>query len=143
VNRNLVLVDTGPLVALLRRSDSQHESCVAQARSLPFPFLTSWPVVTEAAWLLRETTDGVDALLGQIEQELIHPLELDAATAGWLRAFMDKYSDLRPDFADASLCYLAEREGISSIFTLDRRDFTVYRTSENRPFHLLPEALTD
>jgi uncharacterized protein len=142
VNRNLILVDTGPLVALLRRSDTHHELCVDQARLLPFPFLTSRPVVTEASWLLRDTPGTVDALLGQTEQGLVQPLNLDSDPIGWLRSFMAKYSDLKPDFADVSLCYLAEREGISSVFTLDRRDFTVYRSSQNRPFRLLPESMT-
>jgi predicted nucleic acid-binding protein len=37
------------------------------------------------------------------------------------------------------LVYLAHRENIDMIFTLDRRDFSVYRSARKRPFHLLPE----
>jgi hypothetical protein len=40
--------------------------------------------------------------------------------------------------ADASLCYLAEPERIDRIFTLDRRDFVVYRVRQNQPLVLLP-----
>jgi hypothetical protein len=37
------------------------------------------------------------------------------------------------------LVHLAERENIRSIFTLDRRDFMVYRYGKNRSLDLIPE----
>jgi len=49
---------------------------------------------------------------------------------------------LSPPLADASLVHLANRESIDTIFTLDRRDFSVYRLARNRRFRLLPELLT-
>jgi predicted nucleic acid-binding protein len=52
---------------------------------------------------------------------------------------MKKYEDLRPQFADAALVYLAHREKIDAIFTLDRRDFSIYRNGRGRPFHLVPD----
>jgi predicted nucleic acid-binding protein len=136
-----ILVDTGPLVAMLRPDDAHFQTCVDEARSLPYPFLTSWPVITEAAWLLRTTADGTSKLLEQIERGLILPLDLDAHAAPWIRTFVEKYRDLGTQLADASLCYLAERERIDSIFTLDRRDFAVYRTRENRAFMLVPARI--
>ena len=139
MNRSSILVDTGPLVALLRPSDAHHQRCVEQSRSLPFPFLTSWLVVTEAAWLLRETSNGVDALLNQIEQGLLKPLELDSGAISWMRSFLAKYRDLGAQVADASICYLADREGVESNFTLDKRDFSVFRSRKNKPFRLLPK----
>ena len=142
MKRSSVLVDTGPLVALRRWSDMHHEVRVTESQSLPSPFLTSWPVITDAAWLLRETSGGVDTLLNQIEHGLLKPLELDSAAVPWMRTFLDKYCDLEAQLADASICYLAEREAIELIFTLDRRDFSVYRSWKNRPFLLLPEKLS-
>ena len=55
-----------------------------------------------------------------------------------MAARIEKYADLHPQLADVSLLYLAEREGISTIFTLDRRDFSVYRTKAGKPYKLLP-----
>lgn len=55
-----------------------------------------------------------------------------------IEAIMEQYESLRPQFADAMLVYLAHRENIETIFTLDRRDFSVYRTRRKRPFQLIP-----
>jgi hypothetical protein len=49
-----------------------------------------------------------------------------------------RYSDLRPQLADLSLLYLAQRERIGTVFTLDRRDFTVFRDHRGRAFNLIP-----
>ncbi len=48
-----VLVDAGPLVALLSAADQHHQRCVEQAKELVHSAYTCWPVVTEAAYLLR------------------------------------------------------------------------------------------
>ena len=56
-----------------------------------------------------------------------------------LSALEDLVKALNAQLADAALVYLAEREGLDTVFTLDRRDFSVYRFSRNRSFHLLPE----
>jgi predicted nucleic acid-binding protein len=52
---------------------------------------------------------------------------------------MTKYEDIRPQLAHAALVYLAQREGIDTIFTLDRRDFAVYRNLRKRAFRIVPE----
>ena len=51
---------------------------------------------------------------------------------------MKKYQDIRPQLADAALVYLAGRDGIDTIFTLDQRDFAVYRSARKRPFQIIP-----
>ena len=55
-----------------------------------------------------------------------------------MRALMRKYRDLPMDLADASLVAVAEREGISKVFTLDRRDFGVYRLAKGGRFSVIP-----
>lgn len=57
-----ILVDTGPLVAILSRDDAYHDSCVAALRHMPSPLLSCWPVIIEAAWLLRRSPAAVQQL---------------------------------------------------------------------------------
>ena len=58
-----ILIDTGPIVALLDQNDPYHDSCVKYARKMPETVYTCWPVITEACYLLRRRQDLVDRLL--------------------------------------------------------------------------------
>lgn len=49
-----VLVDAGPLIAIVSTRDEHHQICVAELKELRAPLITCWPVLTEAAWILRK-----------------------------------------------------------------------------------------
>ena len=131
-------MDTGPLVAILSPDERNHERCVTALRSLPPPLVTCWPVLTEAMWLLRKSPRTIRRLLSAVSSGIMEIPVVTAAEAGQIEAIMEQYESLRPQFADAMLVYLAHRENIETIFTLDRRDFSVYRTARKKPFRLLP-----
>lgn len=62
-----VLVDTGPLLALYSSEDTYHERCVEQMDLLPVgKAFTCWPVLTEAAYMLRNRTQQRDDLLQSV-----------------------------------------------------------------------------
>ncbi len=133
-----VLIDTGPIVAILSRQDSAHDICVAAMRTIRSPLLTCWPVVTEAAWLLRAYPAAVETLLQSFDCQ---PFELLPLTSGDLPAIsriLKKYASLPLQLADATLVHLAQREGIDTIFTLDRRDFSVITPSRGRRLTIIP-----
>jgi predicted nucleic acid-binding protein len=134
-----VLVDTGPLVAILSNSDLYHKACVNVLRSLPAPLYSCWPALTEAAWLLRNHPSAVQRLLNGLEDGFLALLPLGSPDAKAIADVMSRYEDIRPQLADAALVHLATREGIDTIFTLDRRDFSVYRSGRRRAFHILPD----
>ena len=134
-----ILVDTGPLVAILSREDAHHQTCVAALREMPAPLFSCWPVITEAAWLLRSSPRAVQQLLGSIETGFLELLPLAGSEGQAIAAVMKKYGSIRPQLADAALVYLASRERIDTIFTLDRRDFSIYRTGRQRAFRILPQ----
>jgi predicted nucleic acid-binding protein len=131
-------VDTGPLVAILSSADQHHETCVETLRHLPGPLFSCWPVITEAAWLLRAYPRAVQQLLRSMDSGFLELLPLAGTEAKDLAEVMKAYQDIQPQLADAALVYLADREGIDTIFTLDRRDFSVYRSARKRPFRIVP-----
>ena len=134
----MTLVDAGPLVAILHRDDRRHRECVQALRALRPPLGTTWPVVTEAMYLLGFSTEAQDELWSLIESGRLHLLGLDASDAPRLRALMRKYRDLPMDLADASLVTVAERDGVNKVFTLDNRDFGVYRPAKLGRFFIIP-----
>jgi uncharacterized protein len=134
-----VLLDTGPLVAILSQADEHHERCIAALRELPGPMFSCWPVITEAAWLLRKSSGGAQQLLRTLHSGLVELLPLSSRDAKGLAEIMKKYASLRPQLADAALVYLAGRDGIETVFTLDRRDFSVYRSARSRLLRILPD----
>jgi len=133
-----VLVDTGPLVALLDRSDPSHGICRETLSSLEDTLVTVWPVVTEAMYLLRSYWDAQRGLWEMIETGAVEILPLDATDVPRMKELMRKYRDLPMDLADAALVRVAERERLRRIFTIDRRDFQIYRPSRIGRFVVLP-----
>ena len=134
------VVDTGSLVAVISERDPNHERCTEALKGLRCPLVTSWPVLTEAIYLLRRRRQYSDALLQQAEEGTFFRVRnLDNEFAAWSRRFFDRFSDREPQLADASLVYLAEREAIETVFTIDVRDFTVYRTTDGKALRIVPE----
>ncbi len=133
------LVDTGPLVALLDRSDAAHQSCVEALKSLPAPLLTVWPVMVEAMYLVGGWEPQAQLQLWNwLEDGALKLCDLLPEDFPRLRTLMEKYRNLPMDLADAALVRVAERERIADIFTLDRRDFSVYRLHRVGRFRLIP-----
>jgi predicted nucleic acid-binding protein len=126
-------------VAILSSTDQYHEACLQTVQSLRGPLLTCWPVITEAAWLLQSIPGAFEKLLRSISDGIVEILPVAGKEAAGVAEIMKKYGSLRPQFADAMVVYLAARKNISTIFTLDRRDFSVYRTGRKGVFRIVPE----
>lgn len=105
------------------------------------PFFTTWAVLTEVAWLLRAKRGSIPQLMGLVSQGLIVAENLDVGSAAGIGKLAEAYSDLRPDLGDLTLIQLVGNDDSTKIFTLDRRDFNVYRDRLGRPFPLIPESL--
>ena len=133
-----VLVDTGPIVAILLESDEHHEACVEQLHRIRGPLLTCLPVITEAAWLLRAYPLAIRRLLSSFNGRPFELVPLDGTDLPGIAAVLAKYNTLRIQVADASLLHLANREGIEVMFTLDRRDFGVLRLARGKRLRLIP-----
>lgn len=133
------LVDTGPLVAVMNRNDDYYADCVRLFRGLNTPLYTTLPVLGEAMYLLGKRVgwaaqEGLWKLVLHGDLILEHPSPSELVRVSEL---MSKYNDQPMDFADASLVALAERLSIDRIFTVDRRDFSVYRLHGKKPFTVI------
>lgn len=134
----MILVDAGPLVALLDADDQHHARCVAALKSLREPLATVWPPFTKAMYLLADLAVAQEALWEMLERRAIHLLPLDSADVPRIRELMRKYANRPMDLADAALLRVAEREGLRKIFTVDRRDFSVYRLHGRTRLTVIP-----
>lgn len=136
------LIDTGAILALLDRSDRWHDACVEAFRQLRLPLLTSEAVLTEVFHLVGDSRSEIEAawkfvrsgalVLGTIEDaELTH-------VHGLMSRYWDRGMDRNMDFADATLVYLARRESLSVILTVDHADFATLRIEGKRQFRVFP-----
>jgi len=123
---------------MLSASDEHHDACVEQLRHIRGPLLTCWPVITEAAWLLRAYPLALRRLLSSFDGGIFQLLSLDEADLSGIAAILAKYERLRVQLADASLLHLANRDGIETIFTLDRRVFGVLRLARGKKLRVIP-----
>jgi predicted nucleic acid-binding protein len=97
-------------------------------------------VITEAAWLLRKSPRAVQQLLRSIDGGFLELLPLAGAESEAIATLMKRYEDVHPQLADIALVYLANRERIDTIFTLDRRDFSIYRSGRRSTFRIIPKT---
>jgi predicted nucleic acid-binding protein len=130
------IVDTGPLVSAFARREDRFKQWAEQLLAgLPLPLATCDAVITEASFLLGTP----DRLLEAVECKLLAPRFDLRKEAGTVRELCAKYADLPMDLADACIVRLYEsfRKGSATIVTVDRRDFSVYRTRHGEPLRCL------
>jgi predicted nucleic acid-binding protein len=97
-------------------------------------------VLTETAWLFRKQARPIDRIAEAHAAGMCVLLRLDGDSLTAIACLMRRYEDADIQFADAALAHLAERENIRTVFTLDRRDFSIIRLKRNRMLTLLPEV---
>lgn len=133
------LLDTGPLVALLDRSEPDHDrvqSCIARLRGSRL--VTTGAVISEAFYFLSDVRDGPANLAAFLDASATDVRDAFSAEAlASAVALMNKYADVPMDFPDATLVWIAESSGTDRILTLDRRGFSSFRFGNNRRFKLL------
>jgi uncharacterized protein len=130
-----ILVDTGPMVALLNRRDAFHTWSVEEAGKLSPPFFTCEAVVAEAHFLLTGVLQGNNRLIDLIASGRIDLTFSFARHSARVGALMRAYASVPMSFADACLvCMTEEEEG--TVFTLDS-DFRIYRKNRTEPIDLI------
>jgi predicted nucleic acid-binding protein len=131
-----VIVDTGPLVALLDRDDQDHEWAVREGRKLPPRMISCEAVLSEVHFLTR----GVAGAVQRIEDWLANgwlelPLNLRDHHSR-VHELMVRYADVPMSFADGCLVLMSELWPDSPVFTLDS-DFRIYRRNKRQSIPLI------
>lgn len=124
--RRHVLLDAGPLVALLDPRDHYHRWAATRWVEIDPPLLTCEAALTEACFLIAKSRGSSAAVIELVSRRAIsipfHVQEEARAVA----TLMQRYANVPMSFADACLVRMAEQHAESEILTLDRH-FTVYR----------------
>ena len=136
----MIVVDTGPIVALLNDWDDQHERCRDFLANYPGPLLVPTTVFTEVCMLVerRRGTRAELAFLSDVRSGLFTMLESTSADLGRIFELVEGYADLPLGTVDASVIALAERLNLPAVATLDHRHFSVVRPRNVPAFELLP-----
>lgn len=121
-----VLIDSGPLVAALRRRDQHHAWARAHFEAASEPFLTCEAVVSESFFLLERARDGKEALSAVLERGLVVVEFSFALQRAETLRLIRRYNDTPMSFADACLVRMSEQNDGSVVFTTDS-DFRTYR----------------
>lgn len=128
---NLVVVDTGPLVAAFDRRDALSHRAAMGLKTIRGPMRTCEPVLAEAWFLLQRVPTAWEKLTSWIDRGIIViDFELEPNRAA-VFALMRKYRDLPMSLADACLVTMADADRDSRIFTFDRH-FARYRYPSRR-----------
>jgi len=134
-----ILIDAGPLTALLNPREEHHNWALAALRKLEQPLLTSEPVLAESAHLITRHGGDPDGLFDLRARGLIAVgIRFDE---GWesLRELTARYRNVPMSLADATLVRLSELYRECQVFTLDS-DFRIYRRHGNKVIPvLMPE----
>jgi uncharacterized protein len=140
ISMRSILLDTGAVAALLRTGDRHHTQAIAFFESLrpTDVLLTTWPVVTECAFLMRRNEN---LFWDWFTDSSIEVADFTTEDIPAMRAWRSRYADREVDFADSTLVWLAGKRDTNLIATTDFADFATYRLTNGKAFKLLLQQL--
>lgn len=134
----IAILDTGPWVALIDRSESRHAECVQCLKDYSGRLYSTEAVLTEVLYLLNFSIIAQCAALDFILESVVEIVPVSTRSLKNTKNLMKKYADLPMDFADATIVCLATDTGMQNIITFDKKDFAIYKLSEKKSFTIMP-----
>jgi uncharacterized protein len=137
----VIVVDSGVLVAVADADDAHHVVCTRLLDERGSEFVVPAPVVVEVSWILGRhvSADVESAFLSSVADGELIVEDLESVDYGRMAELVQSYADLRLGAVDAGVVAIAERLGIGTVATIDRRDFTVVRPRHVGHFDLVPD----
>ena len=135
-----LILDTGPLLAALDRSDRNHEACAHLLQTTTEQLAIPAPILSEVDFWMSESmgTGAFVALLDEIIEGIFRVEELTPGDYERVNELCRAYSDLRIGFVDAAVLAVTERLDEPKLATLDRRPFTLMKPRHVDGLELLP-----
>lgn len=135
-----VLIDTSVLIALTSRKDKSHVSVRELMRETTEARIIAAPVLPELFYMLASTVNYQSAIsvFTQLQSAAYRIVALTRPDMVRMREIMNQYQDAEFDFVDVSIMALAERLNITTVYTLDHRDFSIFRPRHSEFLTLLP-----
>jgi hypothetical protein len=134
----IAILDTGPWVALIDRSESRHAECVQWLKNFSGRLYSTEAVLTEVLYLLNFSIIARCAALDFVLESVVEIVPASIKSLKKTKSLMEKYADLPMDFADATIVCLATDTGMQNIVTFDKKDFTIYKLSKKKSFTIMP-----
>ena len=134
----IAILDTGPWVALIDRSESRHTECVQWLKNFSGTLYSTEAVLTEVLYILNFSITARCAALDFVLESVVEIVPSSAGSLKKTKKLMKKYADLPMDFADATIVCLAAETGMQNIVTFDRKDFAVYKLPGKKSFTIMP-----
>ncbi len=131
------ILDTGPWVALIDRSESKHDMCVQWLKNYSGKLYSTEAVLTEVLYLLNFSVKAQTAAIDFVLKSVVEIIPSSVESLKKAKNLIKKYSDLPMDYADATIVCLVMDTGIHDIITFDQKDFNIYRVRK-RPFVISP-----
>jgi predicted nucleic acid-binding protein len=123
------IADAGLIIAFLDRKDRYHKwACSVFERESP-PFYVAEAIVAEIAAVIG-TADDVLRMIERKDLKIALDLEEEASA---VRELINRYSDRPMDLGDACCVRMSELLQHAVVYTVDRKDFVVYRRSDRKP----------
>lgn len=134
------ILDTSFLFALVDVTDRNHERVLRVAGTLTDQLILPLSVLPEVCYLLGSRL-GHTAMRRFVQELTVSNTMLETITLADLvrvSEILKQYADSRLDFVDATLVAIAERQNITRILSLDRRDYSIIRPRHCSHFEILP-----
>ncbi len=128
--KNIALIDNGPLIALFDKSDKYHTKVLEFLKDYEGELITSWAVITEVTHMLDFNLNAQMDFLKWVELGAVKIYDIKQNELKSMIEMIRKYTNVPMDFADSSLMYIAHKENIKNIVSIDS-DFDIYRTLKN------------
>jgi len=134
-----IILDTGPLVAVLNRYDTYYNWATSQMANVQSPVLTCEAVISEAYFLLHNRGLNAQTVIKMVQKGYLKvPFHFDEEVE-MVEQLMEKYASVPMSFADACLVRMAEIYPNNAVLTLDS-DFRIYRKNRNQEIPvIMPE----